>query len=147
HNDGTLHVNGCTFAFNTTTGNGGALSIKRHNTGPVKIVNSTFYGNSSINTMKPRGGGAIVTRTRYDNNLYLCNDTFSGNTAASQGGVYCRTSGSANVFAESCIFYGDVAANDAPEFSEPGAVHMKNCIIQTTAGIGSFDNQGGNQIG
>jgi hypothetical protein len=79
-NDGTLKVINSTFSGNSTTMNGGGIL----NHGTLTVTGSTFSGNSSHSSY---GGGGIYNG--YGGTLTVATSTFSGNSS----GVYGRGGG------------------------------------------------------
>jgi predicted outer membrane repeat protein len=82
---GTLSVSGSTFTGNSAL-DGGAIDTSQSAT--TTISNSTFSENSSTDTTGAgAGGGAIFTNSAGVTTLAVSSSTFSGNSAASDGGA------------------------------------------------------------
>jgi hypothetical protein len=109
-------VTDCTFALNTTSGNGGAM-YNLDFSSPT-ITNSEFIGNSSDGV-----GGAIRSYNNCNTELYDC--IFDGNSAGSGGGaIHNRLESNTQV--TNCRFIDNAAG------TRGGAVREGNCSSTLT---------------
>jgi gliding motility-associated-like protein len=89
-------VDKCIFIGNTAKGRGAAINM---NAGKAKILNSKFDNNQS-----EEDGGAINT---FNDEMYISNCTFSGNSATRGGAIYNI---STNLSVVSSLFNGNTAS-------------------------------------
>jgi predicted outer membrane repeat protein len=112
-----------TFTNNTASDDGGAL-YARHSLG--QVISSTISGNHAGNSNGQVGGGLYSYLT-----TYLDDDTLTGNSAFSGGGVY-------GYFANTMGAYNSIVAGNSsssgvgPDFS--GAVYGEGSLFQNPAG-------------
>jgi hypothetical protein len=140
---GTL-IERCTFQENATTGNsGGAIGG-----GNLKVVNSTFIGNSATNADSDPVGGAVAIF--YAGPSEIAFSTIVGNTADGLGGgIYCNVSeGAATVTIRGSIVSGNAAATGPDVSVNTGCtVVADHDVIQRGAGSTVSDGEGGSVVG
>ncbi|MDR0424571.1 MAG: dockerin type I domain-containing protein [Clostridiales Family XIII bacterium] len=105
---GTVTIQNCTFINNKAVaagGDGGALNVDGTG-GPLTIVNSTFYGNSTGNN----GGAISATATGK-----ILNTTIVNNTAGGQGGGLLHNNASNQTTLENSIVVGNKIAPAASQ--------------------------------
>ncbi len=82
YNDGGATLTGCTFSYNTAGEYGGGV----YNNFSLKAYNSTFVGNSAGTGYY---GGGLYNN---DDSAFMVSCTFTSNSAAQGGGLYCNLS-------------------------------------------------------
>jgi predicted outer membrane repeat protein len=121
-----------TFTNNTASDDGGAL-YARHSLG--QVISSTISGNHAGNSNGEVGGGLYSYLT-----TYIDDDTLTGNSAFSGGGVYgyyANTMGTYN-----SIFAGNSSSSGVgPDFS--GAVYGYGSLFRNPAGVDITQYPGG----
>ncbi len=122
---GHLMVKECSFDNNSTTSDGGGLSVYNENTAPellnVTLTDSYFANNTS----NGNGGGAYFFNLG-ETSVEAC--TFSGNTASSDGGgIYANSS--ASVLLENCLFDGNASSNAAIFAELLTNYNLLNCTV------------------
>lgn len=142
--EGGTIIERCTFQENATTGNsGGAVGG-----GSLKIVNSTFVGNSATDTDSDPVGGAVAIF--YAGPSEIAFSTIVGNTADGLGGgIYCNVSdGAASVTIRGSII-SDNAAATGPDISvNTGCtVVADHAVIHRGAGSTVTNGEGGSVVG
>lgn len=154
-NDGTLTVDGCTFAANAGR-YGGAI----HNAGTLTVTGSTFTGNTATD------GGALwnqatltVTGSTFRDNaatfgggiynqgprLTVTTSTFTGNTAAARdfggGALYNAATGAAAILVD-CTLSGNASRGAGGGiYVAGGALALTNCTL--TANRADSQDDGG----
>lgn len=142
--DGGTLVERCTFQDNATTGNsGGAIGG-----GKLKVINSTFTGNSASNPDSDPVGGAVAIF--YSGASEIAFSTIVDNAADGLGGgVYCNvSSGTATLTIRGSIVSNN-AATTGPDMSiNTGCtVVADHAVVQRGAGSTVSDGEGGSVVG
>ncbi len=141
---GGTTIERCTFQDNATTGNsGGAIGG-----GSLKILNSTFIGNSATNPDSDPVGGAVAIF--YDGPSEIAFSTIVDNAADGLGGgVYCNVSdGAATVTIRGTIISSNSAATGPDVSVNTGCtVVADHAVIHRGAGSTVADGEGGSVVG
>lgn len=141
---GGTTIERCTFQENATTGNsGGAVGG-----GSLKIINSTFIGNSATSPSSDPVGGAVAIF--YSGPSEIAFSTIVGNTADGLGGgIYCNVSdGAATVTIRGSIISDNAAATGPDVSVNTGCtVVADHAVIHRGAGSTVSDGDGGSVVG
>jgi len=142
--DGGTLVERCTFQDNATTGNsGGAIGG-----GKLKVINSTFTGNSASNPASDPVGGAVAIF--YSGASEIAFSTIIDNAADGLGGgVYCNVSdGAATLTIRGSIVSNNAAATGPDMSINTGCtVVADHAVVQRAAGSTVSDGEGGSVVG
>jgi len=142
--DGGTLIERCTFQDNATTGaSGGAVAG-----GSLKIMNSTFIGNTATGADTDPAGGAVAIF--YAGPSEIAFSTIVDNTAdALGGGIYCNvSSGAASLTIRGSIISSNAAATSPDVSINTGCtVLADHAVIHRGAGSTVANGEGGSLVG
>ena len=125
----SVTMSGCTFANNTTAGDGGALAFTFSNSLKVAISNSTFTGNSAAGV-----GGAIYGEACDE--FTITGSKFSSNTAEIGGALWMNTNfGDLNV--DGSTFTNNRATTDGGAAQLSGFAKVSNSTFSENSATGN----------
>jgi len=135
----------CTFQENTAAGNSGGAIVG----GSVKILNSTFVGNTASDPDLDRVGGAVAL---FDGANLIAFSTFTGNFADGNGGaIFCTLSegDSSTLGLRGSIVSGNDAGLGGADLSIDSSCILtgEHDVVSVGSGSGLTDGVDGNVVG
>src|SRR5438132_3988281 len=140
YNVGALTLNSCTFTRNTAGADGGG--IRNISSGTLTVSNCTFSGNSTTGI----GAGAGLANSGTVTTTVVSNSTFSGNTAANNGGGIFSSPEARLLLVSNSTFSGNTPGSDGGGIDSDGfALSVTNSTFSGNSAAsqgGAMENKG-----